>query len=102
MASISEMQSAYYLLKGCGFERWYTGGGCTAWGRDFPDCEIKVSQEESADLAPEYMAETGISVGVWNPETHDQLYWNTCHDYAELPRLLLEAFAAAIDGGCSQ
>jgi hypothetical protein len=91
------MKNAHALLEQCGFERWYTGGGCTAWGRDFPNCEVKVTQDASADLEPEYMADIGISVGVWNPETYEQVYWDTCHTYAEMPRLILEAFAAAMD-----
>ena len=99
MASICEMQKAYYLLKGCGFARIYTGGGCTAWARFFSSVSVMITQDASADLEPAYMQEIGISVGAWCDETENQLYWQTCHDYAELPRLLLEAFAAAIDGG---
>jgi hypothetical protein len=91
------MKEAHSLLEQCGFSRIYTGGGCSAWARFFPNAHIMVTQDATADLAPEYMSEIGISVGAFCDETDEQIYWETCHKYSMLPRLLLEGFAAAVD-----
>lgn len=97
MATICEMVRAHRLLKQCGFSRRDTGGGCTAWVRDFPNCEVMVTQDATAELEPEYMQEIGISVGVWDDSACSQEYWQTIHEYESLPLMLLEAFAAAMN-----
>lgn len=103
MANICErfeeykMREAHKLLTQCGFTRIYTGGGCSAWARFFPNAHVMVTQDATADLSPQYMAEIGISVGAFCDETEEQIFWDTCHKYSILPRLLLEAFAAAVD-----
>ena len=97
METICEMVRAHRLLKQCGFSRRDTGGGCTAWVRDFPNCHVMVTQDATAELAPEYMQEIGISVGAWDDAEGVQVYWQTMHEYESLPLMLLEAFAAATD-----
>lgn len=92
-----KMKEAHKLLTQCGFTRIYTGGGHSAWARFFPNAHVMVSQDATAELEPQYMADCGISVGAFCDETEAQMYGETCHSYAALPRLLLEAFAAAVD-----
>ena len=97
MNTVETMREAHALLEQCGFSRRDTGGGCTAWVRDFPNCQVMVTQDATAELAPEYMQEIGISVGAWDDAEGVQMYWQTMHEYESLPLMLLEAFAAATD-----
>lgn len=57
--------SVYKMLTECGFTVGHTGGGCTAWHLDFPNCEVMISQDSGHILEPEYMDYCGVSVGVY-------------------------------------
>lgn len=58
-------RGVYEMLTECGFTIGHTGGGCTAWTLDFPNCEVMLSQDSGHIFAPEYMDYCGVSVGVY-------------------------------------
>jgi len=95
--AFQEMQGAYALLKSCGFTRGNTGGGCSAWIREVQGCEVMITQDATADLAPEYMEDCGIWVQAFDYDKGEQVYFENAHQYADLPVMLLQAFAAISD-----
>ena len=61
----ADERGVYQMLTDCGFTIGHTGGGCTAWALDFPNCEVMISQDSGHIFEPEYMDYCGVSVGVF-------------------------------------
>ena len=61
----ADERGVYQMLTDCGFTIGHTGGGCTAWSLDFPNCEVMVTQDAGHILEPDYMDYCGVSVGVY-------------------------------------
>ena len=61
----ADERGVYQMLTDWGFTIGHTGGGCTAWSLDFPNCEVMVTQDAGHILEPDYMDYCGVSVGVY-------------------------------------
>lgn len=88
-------QAVYNLLTECGFTIGHTGGGCTAWTLDFPNCEVMLSQDSGHIFAPEDMDYCGVSVGVYadcSPAWED-----STTEYADIPKLVCLALIKAMN-----
>lgn len=82
-----EIQSFYDRLVDLGFKITHTGGGCTAFYKEWDvgtkePVFVMVSQEANADIDREYLEELGISVGLYVNDDMEGEYFFT-HEVGE-------------------
>lgn len=83
-------------FKMAGFENTATGGNHSAWVKEFPNNYVMVSQNYSADITPEGMAEFGITVGVYD-DFGNEFYHAQMYSLDDMPAHLVLAIVAAMD-----
>ena len=84
----------YDFLRESGFEVGSTGGGCTAWMRDFPNASVEISSESNHDFGSEKdIADCGIYVGV--SEDYGEVWHGVATNADDVPRLVALAMAKA-------
>jgi|TARA_B100000085_G_scaffold103228_1_gene93857 hypothetical protein len=92
----AEEQAVYNLLTECGFTIGHTGGGCTSWTLDFPNCEVLLSQDAGHIFSPEDMEYCGVCVGVYNYSDCCPVWEESVTEYADIARLVCLAITKAM------
>lgn len=84
----------YDFLKASGFEIGSTGGGCTAWMRDFPNACVMISSDSDHHFGSDGdIADCGIYVGVI--EESGEFWHGVASNADDVPRLVALAMAKA-------
>lgn len=88
-------RGVYEMLTECGFTIGHTGGGCTSWTLDFPNCEVMVTQDSGHIFDPEYLDYCGVSVGVYEFAGCCPVWEDGTTEYADIARLVCLAMSKA-------
>ena len=94
---LEQASSACRMLERCGFECVGTGGGMTAYVRNFPNCEVIIHSDNRADLDPASVDTMGITVCVGSED--DFIWTYEARGYEDLAPALVEAVCKAMDQG---
>lgn len=86
----------YDFLRESGFEIGSTGGGCTAWMRDFPNAGVMISSDSDHDFGSDKdIADCGIYVGVI--DEYGEVLHGVASNPDDVPRLVALTMAKAMD-----
>ena len=92
----TDSNDLYDFLRESGFEVGSTGGGCTAWMRDFPNASVMISSDSHHYFgSDEDIADCGIYVGV--SDEYGEVWHGVASNADDVPRLVALAMAKAID-----
>ena len=93
----ADERGVYQMLTDCGFTIGHTGGGCTSWTLDFPNCEVLLSQDAGHIFSLEDMESCGVWVGVYNHSDCCPVWEENATEYADIARLVCLALSKAIN-----